>query len=265
MADSFEDFADLEDLEDFPDSSSEPRPGQRRGSGLILNIFSGCLVAATVLVGVLFATIFINPRSSYNPFPPPTIPILVLTDTPTPTPKGLLPSTWTPTVSPTFTDTPTETPTGTPTPIPPTETVDPDTLPSPDLESGASFIVQEGSPEYTANDYKPEEGCDWFGVIGQLFDKDGDPVNLISVEAGGSLGETEISQIVLSGVASGVGEGGYEIYLGDQPVDSEGEVWIQLLPQTDPTLPLSEKIFFDTFDDCERNLIRINFVEQSSE
>jgi hypothetical protein len=245
--------------EDDQDFEFEEQP--QKSSGLLLNIFSGCLVAGMLIIVLLFAVIFINPQSGLNPLPPTTLPALVLTSTPTPTPKGVLPPTWTPTASPSPTTKPTDTPTATL--LPPTETPGPDNLPTASVDSSASFAPAEGFPVYSANDYKPEDACSWFGVIGQVIDQNGDPVSSLVVEAGGSLGEQQIELLTLSGMAQNVGEGGFELYFGDQPLDTEGSVYIQLLDQSD--LPLSEEFYFDTYSSCDQNLIRINFLQEPDE
>lgn len=101
------------------------------------------------------------------------------------------------------------------------------------------------------------------GVAGQIFDNEGIPVSGILVEAGGTLAGLEISGITLSGMAPDYGEGGYELTLSDSPAASNGELWIQLLDQAN--LPLSEKIYFQTFDSCDSNLVKINFTQISTE
>ena len=73
----------------------------------------------------------------------------------------------------------------------------------------------------------------------------------------------EITGITLSGMAPDYGEGGYELTLRDSPAASNGELWIQLLDQAN--LPLSEKIYFQTFDSCDSNLVMIHFVQVSAE
>jgi hypothetical protein len=97
------------------------------------------------------------------------------------------------------------------------------------------------------------------GVAGQIFDTSGEPVPGILVEVGGQLGEIDISAIALSGTAPDYGEAGYELTLNDGPVESNGEMWLQLVDQAN--LPLTEKISLQTFDSCDSNLIRINFVQ----
>ena len=168
----------LDDFFDEPEPVEEPpkRPKKRR-SGCFINLLSGIFVAATLVVVLLFAMIFINPQTPLNPLPPTTLPALVLTNTPTPTPKGVLPSTWTPT--PTLTASPTLTPTETPSPTPTNTPV-----PTADLESGTSFEIQEGSPSYEVNSLHASAGCGWMGVAGQIFDREGNPISGVLVEAG---------------------------------------------------------------------------------
>jgi len=254
MSDPFEDS--FEDLLDDPEPAAEPEPKaprkKRNMGGCLINMLSGIMMTGTIIVVLVFAIIYINPQATINPLPPTTMPALVLTFTPSPTPKGVLPPTWTPTSSPTVTPTDTPLPTDTPEP-----TGTP--VPTANLESGTTFTLQDGSPSYEVNAYHGDGGCDWLGVGGQVFDIDGAPVPGILIEAGGSLGDIDVSGLTLSGMATDYGEGGYEITLHNTPTASENAIWIQLLDQAN--LPLTEKIYFQTFDSCDSNLIRINFVQ----
>ena len=245
-------------IEEFLEENEQLVPKKRQGPGFLLNVLSGIFVAGTVIVVLLFAIIFINPQSGLNPLPPTTIPALFLTYTPTPTPKGVLPATWTPTITPTDVPTDTLIPSNTPEPTP-EETP----IPTANLESGTSFSIQEGSPSYAENSFHPEAGCNWFGIAGQVFDSEGTVVSGILVEVGGFLGETEVAGLTLTGMAPDYGEGGYEIILSDSPVSSDGDIWIQLLDQAN--LPLSEKVYFITFDSCDSNLVKINFKQNPGE
>ena len=245
-------------IEEFLEENEQLGPKKRFGLGSLLNILSGILVAGTVVVVLLFAIVFINPQSGINPLPPTTMPALFLTWTPSTTPVFSLPATWTPTVSPTDVPADTQIPSNTPEP-----TLEETPIPTANLESGTSFSIQEGSPSYAENSFHPDAGCDWFGVAGQVFDSEGTVVSGILVEAGGFIGEIEISGLTLTGMAPDYGEGGYEIVLSDSPVSSDGDIWIQLLDQAN--LPLSEKIYFITFDSCDSNLIKINFKQNPEE
>ncbi len=251
----------LDDFFDEPEAvkhSAPPPQKRKRRPGCFLNLLSGIFVAGTMVVGLLFGIIFINPQTGLNPLPPTTLPALVLTNTPTPTPKGILPPTWTSTVIPTETSTPTPTPTDTPIP-----TVENTPVPTADLESGVSFGLQEGFPTYQINTVHADAGCKWLGVAGQIIDKDGLPVSGVLVETGGTLGSLEISGITLSGMAPAYGEGGFELHLSNSPAASEGTIWIQLLDHAN--LPLSEKIYIDTSESCDSNLIKVNFIQLATQ
>lgn len=256
MADAFDDQAEdpfAEYFEEEEPEFEEYRPGTDFDAvGCFFDVVSGILVAGTLLVGLVFAIIFVNPQSNLNPLPPTTMPVLFLTYTPSPTPRPVLPPTWTPTVPPPLepTDTPqaTNTPLATNTPIP-----------TANLESGTTFQPQDGSPRYEANLYHPEAGCSWLGVGGEILDTAGQPVPGILVEARGTLGGTDVYRLTLSGAALDYGESGYEISLNDSPIESNNEVWIQLLDQAN--LPLSEKVYLQTYDSCDSNLIILNFEQ----
>lgn len=63
---------------------------------LIWNILTGLMLVGTLFAGIIFLSIFVNPQSRFNPFPPAALPTMVVPTTATPTPKNLLPPTWTP-------------------------------------------------------------------------------------------------------------------------------------------------------------------------
>ncbi len=258
MADAFDQVEDP-----FGDYFEDPEPVdeifkpriQLNPVGCLLNILSGVLVTGTLVVGLVFAIIFVNPQSSLNPLPPTTMPSLFRTYTPSPTPRPVLPPTWTLTPQPV--EGPTQGPQPTVTPLP-AETP----IPTADLDSGTTFKLQDGSPRYEANPYNPVAGCNWMGVGGEILDLAGEPVPGVLVEAGGTLGELVISRLTLSGAAPDYGEAGYELPLSDRPLETDGEAWIQLLDQAN--LPLSDKIYLRTYDSCDSNLIRINFVQSEN-
>jgi hypothetical protein len=66
-----------------------------------------------------------------------------------------------------------------------------------------------------------------------------------------------VSLLSLSGTARQYGEAGYEFYLGDQPLNSKADLWIQLLDQAQ--LAISPKIPLTTYSDCQKNLTLVNF------
>lgn len=260
MANAFDDQTDdpfAEYFEEEEPEYEEYKPGLNVDPvGCFLNAFTLVLIAATLLVGLIFTIIFSNPQSSLNPLPPTTMPVLFRTHTPSPTPKPILPPTWTPTIP--APEQPTEAPQPTGTPLPTSTPV-----PTANLESGTTFQLQEGSPRYESNLYHPEAGCNWMGVGGEILDISGQPVPGVLVEARGTLGGEDIYRLTLSGAALDYGESGYEISLTDSPVESINEVWIQVLDQAN--LPLSEKIYLQTYDSCDSNLIIVNFEQVSNQ
>lgn len=239
------------DVFDYYDEE-EARKSQADQGAMVWNILSVLVLITTLCVGGAFLMIFLNPQSNLNPFPPPTLPVLVPTSTPTPTLRALLPPTWTPTPPP---------PTNTPEP---TYTLTPEgPQPTPentrDPAEGMPFVMQDGNPQYIPNIYHPDAGCSWLGVGGQVIGLNGGPVLYLSIKLGGSLNGEAIDLITISGTAPQYGQAGYEFKLSDQPVDSVQNLYVELLDQAD--LPLSEKYYFDTFNDCEKNLILINFKQ----
>lgn len=230
--------------------------------GIFWDVLSGILVAASLVVALVFLILFINPQSGLNPLPPTTVPPPIVTLTPSPTPKQVLPPTWTPGPSPTAQPFPTEAQ-ATLTPVPPTPTQENGGETTQTGNSQVSFVVEEDSPTYTENFVHEEEGCQWLGVAGQVFDENGDPVSSILVEAGGFLGDQEVSFLTLTGMADEYGGGGYEIVLADEPIASQNSVWIQLLDQTN--LPFSDKVYFNTYDNCDQNLVLIDFIQETPE
>ena len=63
----------------------------------------------------------------------------------------------------------------------------------------------------------------------------------------------------LTGVALNYGRSGYEFTLADHPIASKQSAWVQLLDQSN--LPLSPKVYFNTYEDCSKNLIIVNFKQ----
>jgi hypothetical protein len=236
------------------------RVARRSYTDLIWNILTVILLIMTVCVALAFISIMIDPYTVFNPFKPPTLPALASSATVTPTSRNELPSTWTPepTEEPTATSTPrpsaTPLPTDTPIPVLPSET--PTAGPTPVF----SFALQQGSPQTIPNIYHPDLGCNWMGVAGQATALNGGPATGLIVQVGGSLpGQLFESRISLTGAVTQYGQAGYEIPLADKAIDSKGTLWIQLLDNAN--LPFSDKIYFDTFADCQKNLIVINFQQ----
>jgi hypothetical protein len=225
------------------------RVPRKRSSGIgnfIFNILTLIVVLAVIAAGVAFAMVFINPYISYNPFPPPTVPARLGTPTATSTPAQPLPTAWTPTPSKTPPPTDTPVPTATETPVP---TFTPTTVPPP-------FALQPGNPVRIPN-IANDKSCDWMGVGGQVFNLENQPIANLGVHLEGELEGQPVSLDTISGSAPDIGPSGYVFDLADQPITSEGMLWIQLNDGSGS--PLSEQIFFDTSDNCNENFVMINW------
>ena len=244
---------------------NDPSPSRNIGS-IIWSVLTVLILLLTVCVVGIFLTIYTNPSSSLNLFPPPTMPPPARLPTETPTDiVYALPPTWTPTFTPvpsaTWTPLPSATlpPTPTPITITPSPTTSP--LPPPPPAGGYPFEVRKGNPKAIPNIYHPELDCKWMGVGGQVIDMSNAPVIGLIIRLGGGLPGVKIPEntMSLTGLALSYGRSGYEFKLSDLPIPSKGMLWVQLLNQSGG--PLSDKVYFDTYDNCDQNLIIIDFVQ----
>jgi hypothetical protein len=246
------------DAFDFKDAEPAPSPFDR--GEFAWNILTLLLLGLTLAAGIIFAVIYINPYAGINPFPPPTgLPSVnvVAISTATPTPLYTLEPTWTPAPTNPPTITPTLRPSSTPFP---TATVFQQESPTPEVTPVYSFVLKQGSPQAIANIIRTDAGCNWTGVAGQAFSLSGSPVVSLIIQLGGSLnGQIIEPRLFMTGAAPEYGKGGYEFVLGDKPFASTDKLWIQLLDQS--SLPMSDKIYFSTYDTCDKNLILINFQQ----
>lgn len=230
---------------------------RKKRARAIWNILTIVVLLGVVCQIIYFVSVFRDPRMPFNPFPPEPSPTVFFTETPTITPIPR-PPTWTPSPtiepSPTRTRAPTWTPgpgqvTNTRTPTP-TDTPTPTFTPTP-MPASAEISYVASTSVY------PDSGCNWFGVGGVVLGIDGKPLGFQIVRLGGTLQETPIDQMRLSGSAQAFGASGFEFVLGSQPIASTQTLWIQLLDNTGQ--PLSEKIYFDTFAACDKNLVKVKF------
>ena len=249
------------DAFDFVDAQEATR--SRRRMGLVWNILTLLVLLSTLCIGLLGLTLFVNPNSAYNPFPPATLPPTLALPTATNTPRIQFEPTWTATLTSEPSATPTERPSATPmltetASVPPTATLPPGPSGTPEP---FAFVVQEGSPAAISGaGFHPTEGCNWMGVAGQATSLNDSPVLFIFVQLGGTLeGRIYEPGTTMTGSAPQYGQGGFEFTISDHVVASQGSLWIQLLDQAG--LPLSDKVYFDTYDDCEKNLIIIYFKQ----
>ncbi|RPI34314.1 MAG: hypothetical protein EHM70_03250 [Chloroflexota bacterium] len=244
-------------MDAFDYVETQKAPPKPNISALIWNILTALVLLTTLCIGGVFLLIFFNPAMALNPYPPPTLPSLIVLPTETPTAR-VLPPTWTPTVTPeptaTRTPLPTVTPFGAATPA------NAAAEPSSTIIGGMSFVVQAGVIKAIPNINHPDAGCNWMGVAGQANDLSGAPITQgLLVQLGGTLEGRSLEMLSMTATAPQYGPGGFEIQLADKAVLSNSTLWVQLLDQQG--LPLSDRVYFDTFADCEKNLIIIQFKQ----
>lgn len=231
-------------------------------SDLIWNVLTILLLMGILLQLGGFLFFFSNPYNALNPFPPPSLPAVIVLPSRTPT-LAALPPTWT--LTPTVTSTPTPSPTP-PVPVAATDAVEvtPGAAPlaidaTEQPSSRYAFALTGEVKAIDATIFRPEHGCKWLGIAGQSFDIQGRPATGITVQVGGTLGRNYIDLISLSGTALWYGQAGYEVFLSETLTPSNNSLWVRLLDQSG--LPLSGKIYFSTSDDCLKNLVVVNFKQ----
>jgi hypothetical protein len=110
-----------------------------------------------------------------------------------------------------------------------------------------------------STDFHPDKQCDWLGVAGKVLGTDGKPLQFQEIQLGGTLDGKAINLLALSGTALAYGESGFELILSDHPIASTQTLWTRLLDNN--AKPLTEKIYFDTYEGCTQNLVMINFTK----
>ncbi len=123
-------------------------------------------------------------------------------------------------------------------------------------------FVLDGEPEPLPSVMvRPQLGCDWLVIAGQVWDLQGDPIVGLTLHLFGELGGNAIDQCVLSGAPEAIayGESGYEFALQGLVLDSVGTLQIQLIDADGATLSLPYVL--QTFNDCQKNLILVNFKQ----
>jgi hypothetical protein len=120
------------------------------------------------------------------------------------------------------------------------------------------YQTQNGSPAYLEN-FARAEACSWMGAAGQVFDIQGNPVNSMVVVVGGTINGRSVTNHGATGNAPAYGPGGYEIDLGPSVEASTQTAWIQLTNAQGQAL--TPQYFIDTYADCQKNLILVNFQQ----
>jgi hypothetical protein len=239
----------------------KPEPEVKR-KPVIWNILTVIVLLVACGLAYFFLTIFQNPAVLPAVFRPAALPTLYQTATSTPT-IILQPSTWTPTLTPqpsstrtkapTWTSvaaliTPTITLTPTDTPIGVTPTISPTAMPA-----LALVTYQAGTTKH------PDLGCNWMGVGGTVMDANNQPLLFQTVQLGGTLSGNTVTGQVLSGNNPAYGTSGFELKLADSAIASTQTLWIELFDNNGK--PLTGKVYFDTFDDCTKNLVMVVFTK----
>ncbi len=165
------------------------------------------------------------------------IPIIVLRGTPTITPTSASTAITTPIISATQTTTPT--PSSTPELMP--------------------FIMIGEQENLSSALLRPGLGCEVLIIAGQVWDLQDASLKGLQLQLSGTLGGFTIDSVALSGSAPNYGESGYEFTLDNLRIPSEETLFIQLLDANGN--PLSARYGIETFNDCQKNLILINFKQ----
>lgn len=199
------------------------------------------------LLLIMLASCNLMPGNQSNP---PTATSFVLTPTnPASTSTQIVASsTPSPTVKPTIelTATPTVTP-----------------MPTPSPTALYGYGIQVGSPAVVANFLNPDAGCNYTGIGGQVFGKDGKPISdQIVVKVTGILEEKDVEFLAVTGGYPALGPGGYEITLADHLAGTNNSLFLQLFDLKG--LTISPLVSFNTYSDCTKNLVILNFVEAST-
>jgi len=240
---------------------------KRSGSAVVWNLLTVILLLGTICMAGYFVTIYNNPTSPLNPFQPQALPTVFSTITPTITEIQLQP-TWTATLTRAPSATRTTAPTWTllPAMITPTITDTPSTSDTPvpgatatlvPTQTAVAGLVTTNITYQASTSIHSGTDCTWLGVGGKVVDASGQGLPYYRLHIGGSLAGAAVNYINLSGSASAYGSGGFEYVLGSQPTASTQSLWIQLFDPNGKVL--TDQVPFDTYTDCNKNLVMIVF------
>ena len=238
---------------DYEDSPSPSKSAKLD----IWNVLSIIILLFTCCIGVYFVAIYIAPQSPLNPFQvsliDPNAP-----PTPTITPIQLEP-TWTATVADFVTETPTLLPTFTLEPSPTLfSLVTPTDTPMPTATPKAPFSVNSGL--YASTVTHPEAGCNWQGIGGTVVDANNADILRMTIRLVGTYNGRSKNELTVSSIAPAYGKSGFEFFLGTEPINSKGDLTVQLLDQAG--LPLSDAFEIDLSKKCDENLVIVRFKKR---
>jgi len=240
----------------------KPEESKVNRTPLIWNILTVLIVLGILGVGFYYLSIFANPNSPLNPFPPASIPTLYQTATFTST-WIQQPATWTPTntIPPEASRTKAPTWTLLPEMVTPSVTLTPG-ITSTESTQTITATTMPASAVVTyipSTNFHPDKGCNWLGVGGKVLGTDGKPLINQYIQMGGTLDAKSINFLTLSSTASIYGASGFEFVLSDHTIASSQTLWIQLFDIN--FKPMTNKIYFDTYTDCARNLVMFTFTK----
>jgi hypothetical protein len=204
---------------------------------IVLNILTVFFLIATCLCPAFSLMIFASPQSIFNPLPPHTATAVYIPPTSTNTSPYEFPPTWTPS------NTPESSPTR--------------TQPLPTQKAFYPFVVEGGRPVYVPS----LKGCNWLGVVGTIYDLNHNPFDKLIIHLTGELNGKPVDVQQVTGSPGTDRHGEYELQLADRPILALNALYIEVLDANQT--PLSEKLRFNTYEGCDRNEIKINFVQVS--
>jgi hypothetical protein len=268
------------------DPSSDPSSASKT---TLFDVITVLFVILTVLVLGWGVLILNDPNMTLNPFPPPTVvpiiqpptftPSATVTNTPLPTETPTPTHTPTVTVTPTATAPPTDTPTATATA---TQVLSGVTTQPPAMSITALTPIDDGSGgivpgsetlgvsvatatrspfPFTASPARYEantgdQACQWLSIAGTVTDLGGRALPGLAIEINGN----GFHNVQFSGSAARWGESGFEFNLGAAPRTAT-----YTLRVVGPTGgPISEVIYVETGNTCQRNIAIVDFVQNHS-
>lgn len=124
------------------------------------------------------------------------------------------------------------------------------------------FEVQTGSPVYVTNFVHAQAACNWQGVAGQVFTRQGLPLIGYVVRVSGVYKGQPVNLLGLTGLVENTpyGPGSFELVLGSTALDSQDQLYIQLFEPSGTEV--SAPVGLTTYSSCSKNLLIINFVEK---
>ncbi len=110
--------------------------------------------------------------------------------------------------------------------------------------------------------FRGTNDCKWMGVAGNVYDLQGRPVIGLKVRLGGVLNGKSITpeRTTLTGLARAYGESGYEFKLSRSTHRFHKRA-LDPARTTSRIFPISDKTYFDTFNDCAKNLVLVNYKQ----